>query len=755
MNKKKLVWSNDVIFDEINPIPLITQAVEEPKHAEDFQDLVGQRYIDPDDGKQYQTVRVAKRGAYIVAYRQEVRRSRLYGKESDYNPVHVKDVINMLQQANSASSGRRSAESRRIELGVDDTEPSGSRTTESRHLELGVDDEESSRSRKKSQEPSGSRATESRHIELGVDDIEPSGSRKRDRDKQIAKEELLRIAPHRQQRITEIDPVESRPTGLKPKQPKDIEQALKVPGKKARWKAAIEEELEGINYIKKVWTLELNLPPGVIPLKTRFVFAEKKPDDNGDIRFRARLVAKGFEQIFGIDFNETFNPTARPNTLRLFLYFVILLDMTDPTHIDAVKAFLNSDIDFDIWVTPPDDPNEVFFKKGEVYKLNKAIYGLKQSGRLWYQKVVDLLKSLGFTSVTTEPCLFFIIRNNKITIILIYVDDILIASQSTTEHLYFKNAIMSVYDFTDNGTVTSFLGVRITLTRNKDNSWHSIGIDQEDYIDEAAAEFKLDDERENINFKTPLPSTKLDPDDLVYPKAYPYRQQIGAALHVNRWTRPDIAFGVSTLARFNNAPTFESINALRHLWRYLSNTSSKVLIYELSLNQEINTRMFGYADSDWAGDRFSRKSTTGWMVFIGKCLINWMSQLQSLIAQSTAEAELIALNQMVNEVVYLQNFFKASRVLLIESNGTEVFGDNTASLSITRNPVLHKRTKHIEIPTLNIRQKQEEGRIDSLKVPTNENPADLLTKALDQRTTEYHCSQIGIIDRPHLAEEER
>ena len=422
-----------------------------------------------------------------------------------------------------------------------------------------------------------------------------------------------------------------------------------------------------------------------------------------------------------------------------------MFDMTDPSHIDAIKAFLNSDLDFDIWVRPPSDPDQVFFKPGEIYKLNKAIYGLKQSGRLWFQKVVDLLEKLGFTSVCTEPCLFFITRNGKLTMILLYVDDILISSQATSEHLYFKSCIMSVYDFTDNGTVRDFLGVRIILKRNLDHSWHSISIDQKSYITETASELQLDDGRETF---TPMPSTKLDPEDEIYPKAYPFRKQIGSALHIARWTRPDISFGVSTLARFNNAPTWNAIAAIRHLWRYLVQTANKALVYELSPNLEVNTKMFGYSDSDWAGDRLSRRSTTGWMLFIGKCLINWISQLQSLIAQSTAEAELIALNQIVNEVIYMQNFVKQSNLLLIASDGTEVFGDNSASLSITRNPVLHKRTKHIEIPTLNVRQKQEEGRVETLKVPTKENPADLLTKGLDRPTTEYHCYQIGLLDRP-------
>jgi hypothetical protein len=229
-------------------------------------------------------------------------------------------------------------------------------------------------------------------------------------------------------------------------------------------------------------------------------------------------------------------------------------------------------------------------------------------------------------------------------------------------------------------------------------------------------------------------------------RKFPYRELIGSALQVSRWTRCDVSFAVSTLARFNNNPTIKAIKALRHLWKYLYTTSKKKLVYELSPDHQINGRMFTYTDSDWAGDRISRRSTSGWMTFLGRCLINWDANLQSYVAQSSAEAELAGFNKGGNESVFLQNFFIESDLMPEAQHATESFVDNQACISITQNPVLHKRTKHIEIPLFRCRELAAEGRIIPVNLPSELNPSDILTKNVTRKLLETHCYNIGLID---------
>jgi hypothetical protein len=154
--------------------------------------------------------------------------------------------------------------------------------------------------------------------------------------------------------------------------------------------------------------------------------------------------------------------------------------------------------------------------------------------------------------------------------------------------------------------------------------------------------------------------------------------------------------------------------------------------------------MTAYTDSDWGGDKVRRKSTSGWLLFIGSALINWMSKGQSVIAQSSSEAEVIAENKGSNEVVYRQNLFYGAGVLPLSQHETEIYIDNSSAIDITINPIHFERTKHIEIPPSRCRQLAETRRIIPRYIPTAENSADIMTKAVGSATIKKHCYRCGL-----------
>jgi len=691
----KVEFSSDVVFDEnfhetIKPstkkqeLEFYMRNEEEMKDEDinNFEYLVKLRYFDEDDRSFYETTRVAKRGQYIVAYRREIKNRQMVGSENDFHPIFVRDVEKMIEKTDNTEVIKYNEMIRTGREGVPATTSDTGRG--------GVP----------------KRAKRAREAALVIED-HPQGGNKYDKDED---------------------------------DPEEIAEAIRSNNNK-HWEVAMRDELFCINTEKEVWYLDTP-PPGVKPMKTRFVFKSKFYDDDRLPKFRARLVGKGYTQIEGVDYHETFSPTARANTFRLFMYFVLLFDMTTPSHLDAVKAFLNSDVDCDIWVTPPYDPDHIFFEGWEVYKLKKSLYGLKQAGRLWYILIDKLLKSLGFKSVATEPCFYFSTNNGKLTMIVLYVDDCMVSSQCPELHKYFKTTIMKAYEFTDEGEVEEYLGVRVCFLKNE--YFRNITLDQTKYINKKVMKFKIMNERPA---RTPMiDKLVLSLEDELDDGTFPYRSWIGSALHVSRWTRADVSFAVGALARFSQNVTKKAVGAVVRLWVYMRDTSNFRLVIKLSDIRMDNYRMFGYGDADWGADLDTRRSTSGWMLFIGETLINWGSELEKIIAQSTSEAEIRSLGKIVNEVVYMQNFFIALGILPESHKKTRVFSDNSGALQILENPVFHKRTKHIEISTLNVRDKAAEERIIPTYVPTRQNPSDICTKNVDFSTLSQHRNNIGLLE---------
>ncbi len=710
----KVEFSSDVVFDETLPAEIqpktkkqeiefyMRSEEKEVKDIGDFNHLTNLRYYDEDDRKVYETTRVATRGNFIVAYRKEVRDNKPFGNESDNHPVFVRDVEKMIENTRSEQIIQFNAQ-------IEKTK-----------------EKEKKKEKEKEKEIDSHPRRHIRGREAALLEHHPQGEYIK--SKEDAPLEHFHIG-------RDICGDENEPA--------DIPNAVRNKYA-AKWKTKMKEELDNIHFIKKVWHIDIP-PPGVKPLGTRFVFKLKVPEDKTEPNiddFRARLVVQGYAQKEGFDYHETFSPAARANTFRLFLYFVLLFEMTDPDHLDAVKAFMNSDIDCDVWVKPPYDPDRIFFQGTEVFKLDKALYGLKQAGRLWFTLIDKLLKGLGFKTVATEPCFYFSSKDGILTIVVVYVDDVMIASQSPELHKYFKRLIMQSYEFTDDGIVKEYLGVRVNIIR--DEYFRFITLDQTRSIEKTAIRFRIMNERPA---RTPMvDKLVLSKDDELDDSDFPYRSWIGSALHISRWTRADISYAVGALARYNNHVTKKAIGAVIRLWVYLRDTSKFRLVIRLSDVRLDNYRLFGYSDSDFAADLDSRKSTSSWLLFIGNSLINWTSELERIIAQSTSEAELRCAGKLVNEITYMQNLFVELGILHESHKRVRQFCDNSGALQIIENPVFHKRTKHIEIPTFNIRDKTDEKKIIPTYVPTDQNPADIGTKNIDYRTLSKHRHNIGIIE---------
>lgn len=488
----------------------------------------------------------------------------------------------------------------------------------------------------------------------------------------------------------------------------DFSEALNGP-EADHWRRAMREELQSFKD-NDAWEVVDKPSDGSI-VQCKWVL-NKKLDVNNDVRYRARLVAKGFTQRYGIDYENTFSPVVKHSTLRMLFALSVQWDM-DITHLDVTTAFLNGNLKESIFMSFP----EGFVNKsnGKVLKLKRAIYGLKQSSLVWYDKVKECLLNIGFKISKFEPCLFTKFSENVKLIVTVYVDDFLIFSNCTTETDKLKSFLSSKFKLKDLGPVRRYLGMRINV--NKKCS--TITVDQQEYIEQLLSKFEMSNCRP---IDTPI-ECKLN-----IKKAencavnIPYQRLIGSLMYLAILTRPDLSYCLSYLSQFNNCYNETHFNYAKRVLKYLQKTKHYCLIYKKN-----NLEMTGFVDSDWASDSMDRKSYTGFCFVMNGSVISWQSKKQKTVSLSSTEAEYVALSEASREAVYLRN-------LMYEITGRQYViklkCDNQSALKLATSHQAHTRSKHIDVRFHYVKDAVKNKLINIEYIPTQEMPADLLTKGL-------------------------
>ncbi len=454
------------------------------------------------------------------------------------------------------------------------------------------------------------------------------------------------------------------------------------------------------------------------PIACRFVFKRKRGANRSITKFKARLVAKGFRQIKGTNFFETYSPVAKMSTLRIIIAIAAINGLY-LHQIDFSTAYINADLEETIYMTPP--PN-MQLEKGYSLRLLKSIYGLKQAGLNWHLCISKFLMELGFHQCVSDTCTFVRdVNTESFVIIVLYVDDLIIGSKDLNVIKDLKRKIAQKYEIEDLNELEYYLGINIKRIED------GYVMSQKTYIEKLIAKHRLE---LAVNTSSPLPTTfKYDPDEinhlkpsqLQYVVNFPTRQIVGELNHIAIATRPDIAFAVNYIARFQDSPNLSTCKALRHILKFLNSTKD----HHLKFSGRVNS-LVGYSDADWAGDPINRKSTSGYIFYLGNSPISWQSRLQPTVALSTTEAEYIALTAASQEAIWIRSLLREWGLTM--NMPTTIWSDNTGAIQITYSPTNHRRTKHIDIKFHYIRNLVKSNKIVVDKIHTSEMLADVLTK---------------------------
>jgi hypothetical protein len=390
------------------------------------------------------------------------------------------------------------------------------------------------------------------------------------------------------------------------------------------------------------------------------------------------------------------------------------------------NAFLHGTLSETVYCAQPsgfEDPTHPDF----VCQLNKSLYGLKQAPRAWYSRFATFLLTLGFVEAKSDTSLFVYHRGSEVAYLLLYVDDIVLTASSPSLLRRIISALQQEFSMKDLGKLHHFLGMQVQPCAG------GLFLSQRQYMMDILARAGM---AECKPCSTPVDTNPkiAATDGAPVADATDYRSLAGALQYLT-FTRPDIAYAVQQVCLHMHDPREPHLAALKRILRYVRGT----LHLGLQLRPSPVTDLVVYTDADWAGCPDTRKSTSGYAVFLGDNLVSWSSKRQTTVSRSSAEAEYRAVANGVAEASWL-------RQLLLELHAplrrtTLVYCDNVSAVYMSSNPVQHQRTKHIEIDLHFVREKVAAGDVRVLHVPTSSQYADIFTKGLPSSVfTEFRSS---------------
>lgn len=492
-----------------------------------------------------------------------------------------------------------------------------------------------------------------------------------------------------------------------------------------KWRAAMQSEIDSLRE-NQTWVL-VEKPENQTIINNRWVYT-KKLNSDGTERYKARLVIKGYNQVEGLDYKETFSPVVRYDTIRILLS-IAARDALCLAQFDIKTAFLYGKLTENIYMKQPEGFDD---GTSRVCKLQKSLYGLKQAPRCWTEHFSKFLKVFGFQQSTADPCFYIYSMNSEKLLLAIYVDDGLLAA--TREFLLdkFLYELNQRFKATATKNVNSFLGIEIN--RLSDGS---IFVSQCKYVTKILGKFKLD----NANsVSTPIDTGWESNSSEEENCNVPYREAVGNLMFLQVVSRPDIGYAVNITARALENPSKEHWLLIKRILRYLIGSKDVGLLYCRTGNFE------AYSDADFAGDKRDRKSTSGIVCKYANAAVIWQSKRQQSVALSTTEAEYVSAASAVKEIIWLKK-------LLTEYGNKEnyvLYIDNMSAIKLIKNPEFHQRSKHIDVKYHFVRDLYKNGEINVKYIRTEEQIADVFTKALAKPRFLELRSKLGLRNKSEL-----
>ncbi|KAM1815640.1 hypothetical protein ACFX15_000169 [Malus domestica] len=518
--------------------------------------------------------------------------------------------------------------------------------------------------------------------------------------------------------------------------PRDYTEAMSDIDSK-RWQEAMKSEMDSM-YQNQVWTL-VDPPEGIVPVGNKWVFKRKIGVDGNVETYKARLVAKGYRQREGIDYEETFSPVAMIKSIRILLAIAAYHDY-EIWQMDVKTAFLNGYLEEELYMTQP----EGFVSKSEkpkVCKLQRSIYGLKQASMSWNIRFDTEIKTFGFAQNEDDNCVYQKVIGEAVVFLVLYVDDILLFGNDTAVLSSVKVWLSKTFHMKDLGDASYVLGIKLY----RDRSRKLIGLSQSMYIDKVLSRFQMEQSKKGFLpvghgihlSKSMEPKT---PEEIRQMSCIPYASAIGSLMYAMICTRPDIAYAVSITSRYQSNPGSEHWTAVKTVLKYLRRTKDMFLVYGGASELQVE----GYTDADFQSDVDDRSSNSGYVFTLNGGAVSWKSKKQSLIVDSTTEAEYVATAEAGKEAFWMMKFITELGVVPTITSPVTLYCDNNRAIAQAKEPRAHQKNKHIDRRFNIIRRYAAEGKINILKVASADNVADPLTKPMSQIQLDRHMEKMGI-----------